>query len=182
MTTTTEDAAADPFGRTPEQAAADHERGRQGRERIMARDWREVPKGYYAIPVKGWLLFDPDEDDDAPVIGYRLYERKVSRRCANGRIIGRDRFGAGRVMLADRAEFEEVWREIEDDRADADEGFGPGGYLKMTIDAILLDVAGPDSYRAKFGQLTGKCGCCGRRLTDPKSKMLGIGPECRGFR
>ena len=36
----------------------------------------------------------------------------------------------------------------------------------------------PEFYRGEFGRLTGHCGICWRRLTDPHSKTLGIGPEC----
>jgi hypothetical protein len=40
----------------------------------------------------------------------------------------------------------------------------------------------PDQSQALFGKLTGRCGCCGKTLTDPNSKMRGIGPECAGLR
>ncbi len=30
----------------------------------------------------------------------------------------------------------------------------------------------------QYGQLTGRCGCCHRTLTDPQSKLRGIGPDC----
>lgn len=45
-------------------------------------------------------------------------------------------------------------------------------------DELEFMVAQPDFYRASFGRLTGKCGCCGRRLTDPTSISRGIGPDC----
>jgi len=36
-------------------------------------------------------------------------------------------------------------------------------------------------YRPLYGhQLTGRCGICGRLLTDPGSRQAGIGPECLG--
>jgi uncharacterized protein DUF6011 len=48
---------------------------------------------------------------------------------------------------------------------------------------ILHDIEHSDgSFRKLYGKLTGRCGSCGRVLTDPKSKLLGIGPDCRGFR
>ena len=39
-----------------------------------------------------------------------------------------------------------------------------------------------DIYRKLYGQITGNCGMCGTVLTDPTSKLLGIGPDCRGYR
>lgn len=32
----------------------------------------------------------------------------------------------------------------------------------------------------RFGQFATRCCCCGRALTDPASKTVGIGPDCRG--
>jgi hypothetical protein len=39
-----------------------------------------------------------------------------------------------------------------------------------------------DIHRRLYGQLTGSCGICGRFLYDPTSKLIGIGPDCRGDR
>ena len=39
-----------------------------------------------------------------------------------------------------------------------------------------------DIHRKLYGLLTGRCGRCGRLLTDPESKRLGLGPDCRGYR
>jgi hypothetical protein len=50
---------------------------------------------------------------------------------------------------------------------------------RSDIDDILRD---PERAQAEFGKLTGRRGCCGRTLTDPDSKMRGIGPECAGLR
>lgn len=35
---------------------------------------------------------------------------------------------------------------------------------------------------SEYGQRLGHCGCCGRALTDPQSRTLGIGPDCRSAR
>ncbi|MBA3891797.1 MAG: hypothetical protein H0X64_14845 [Gemmatimonadaceae bacterium] len=40
-------------------------------------------------------------------------------------------------------------------------------------------AADPDSGRARFAAFTSRCCMCGRHLTDPASKVYGIGPECR---
>lgn len=43
----------------------------------------------------------------------------------------------------------------------------------------LTEVASqPLETAVKYGRLTGRCGCCGRTLTDPESVRRGIGPIC----
>lgn len=42
---------------------------------------------------------------------------------------------------------------------------------------IAKDVKGAMQL---FGQKIGKCGACGRTLTDEESRAFGIGPVCRG--
>ena len=37
----------------------------------------------------------------------------------------------------------------------------------------------PGGCRARFAVFATRCVSCGRALTDPRSKVLGIGPECR---
>ena len=136
--------------------------------------WQQVPKGYYALPVYGYDLISADDPDtwQAPLLGHQTYVRRVARVCKNGRVIGQDAFirGVGWVAHdADRDDFQvnNVW----DDR-------------DYTVDAILNPDFGNQGaeYRAIYGQITGRCGCCHKKLTEPKSKLLGIGPECRGFR
>lgn len=36
----------------------------------------------------------------------------------------------------------------------------------------------PRGAAGMYGKMTGRCGLCNRRLADPSSKSLGIGPEC----
>lgn len=43
-------------------------------------------------------------------------------------------------------------------------------------DALERD---PDGCKARFAAMTSRCWCCGRTLTDNRSKVYGIGPECR---
>lgn len=46
--------------------------------------------------------------------------------------------------------------------------------------ALLAEIeADPRAAAAHDGLLTGRCGCCGRELTDPTSIEIGIGPICR---
>jgi hypothetical protein len=177
-------ADTDFLGRTPEQVQEDRERARQTAERIKNRDWPEVPKGHYAIPVTDWFACDGDEADDwePPILGYRLFERKVARVYKSGRRVGRDAFISGRTMIATGVDSTRLLREIDLDRQVAVNLWGPGGDVKSTIDDIVCDVEGDDTFRATFGKLTGRCGCCGKALTDAKSKMVGLGPDCRGYR
>jgi len=50
------------------------------------------------------------------------------------------------------------------------------GKIEEALEAILTT---PAAALARYGQLTGTCGACGRRLEDEKSIDLGIGPVCR---
>ena len=61
-------------------------------------------------------------------------------------------------------------------------GRGPKGWTGRTTDhgravwsAIALD---PMAAMAAYGHGTGKCGRCNRKLEDPTSIALGIGPVC----
>jgi hypothetical protein len=47
----------------------------------------------------------------------------------------------------------------------------------VRVDAAL--TAAPATAAKRFAELTTKCCCCGRGLTDARSKVLGIGPDCR---
>lgn len=52
---------------------------------------------------------------------------------------------------------------------------------KDAINAILKAIVdqGVNESLARYGQLLGSCGVCGRTLTDETSRELGIGPVCR---
>jgi hypothetical protein len=51
------------------------------------------------------------------------------------------------------------------------------GARKEVYEAILH--AGQENARARYGQMIGRCGCCGKPLTDDTSRQIGIGPICR---
>jgi|SRR5829696_5868288 len=120
--------------------------------------WRDVPGGYYALPIFG--------DNDETEFGYVLYERRVPRTTSTGRTIGGHRWRRA-LVAAEGVDMAELLADDLDDE-------------QFDVGCILRD---PDYYRAELGRLTGKCGWCGRRLTDPDSKMCGMGPECaRGIR
>jgi hypothetical protein len=130
-------------------------------EQMRDVDWHHLSRGCYAIEITAYDLddnLDECDPDSYRILGYRLYERSVARVTKTGRTIGRDRLktitmvaeGADRDMLRSYDDRWDVW-------------------------SILQDL---DHHRALFGQLTGHCGICRRALTDPDSKIRGIGPEC----
>jgi len=135
--------------------------------KIMAVDWHDVPKGFYALHVY-------ETDEPYELLGYKLFERKVPRTFKNGRTVGRDAWRRSYVLAPgitpSRAAFDKLHENALDDTE-----YG----RRSDIDDVLYD---PDRARADFGKLTGRCGYCGRTLTDPNSKMRGIGPECAGLR
>jgi Family of unknown function (DUF6011) len=54
-------------------------------------------------------------------------------------------------------------------------------HVRRPWHALIRDAvaADPHACQARFAAFTSRCCCCGRRLTDPSSKVYGIGPECR---
>lgn len=46
-------------------------------------------------------------------------------------------------------------------------------------DVLRRITADPEAAMARYGQEIGRCGRCGRTLTNDESRALGIGPECR---
>jgi hypothetical protein len=56
----------------------------------------------------------------------------------------------------------------------------PVGTARPGITAELIEIAkDPFGATVKHGKETGQCSCCGRKLTNPESIRLGIGPICR---
>jgi len=45
-------------------------------------------------------------------------------------------------------------------------------------DAILLSALDPVTAHIAYGRKMGYCCCCGKQLTDPRSRYYGIGPDC----
>lgn len=131
---------------------------------VAAADWRDLPRGYYAFPLV-------ECDDPFEVVGYRTYRRRTSTVIRTGRKRGRDDITVS-VMVRDgitRERFTDYLDQVGSDPVDVRQ-------LDQTDIWIILDE--PAYFQAEFGKLTGRCGCCGRGLTDPDSKMRGLGPEC----
>lgn len=176
--------------------AEDKARAEAEWRRVIARDWKDVPRGFYAIALydlADWMDRDCEGEPDQ-LLGYVLYHRKVPQQFKNGGSRGSDKFVTSTAVMVpgtDRETFrnEVRWfRELHQQPAGAalvsrELRSTPVGHVKVIADMILCDLeAGRNTYREDYGKFFGKCGCCGRTLTDPVSKLVGIGPECRGWR
>lgn len=51
---------------------------------------------------------------------------------------------------------------------------------KLAVDVLKAIDENPRGCAGMYGRITGRCGQCHRRLSDPSSKELGVGPECMG--
>ena len=108
-----------------------------------------VPKSKYAIPT--------DELDIAPLTGTPL---------------------TGDLLFVEVREYEEVlyMRRLTG---------APGSFLRDKMPAsdikIIVDIIESDPYKYTrlFGEHYACCGKCGAELTDPTSRALFLGPECR---
>jgi Family of unknown function (DUF6011) len=118
------------------------------------RRWRELlPEGRYAWPLYGW---DRD-NEDPPLIGHAVYWHRKGGRLS--------------MMLI------KVSPDITTNLLEACHwvGNGPADDREYLLATFVED---PKTYAGQWGMHTGHCGFCGRALTDPKSKEIGIGPEC----
>jgi hypothetical protein len=119
--------------------------------------WRELlPDGRYA-----WPLYDFDTDD-APLIGYVVYWK-------------RPRGLTTLLRLADDVESTPANQQ----RLRAAEQIDENGNIDGdTSDRLAQIVDNPAHYAGAYGMFSGRCGLCGRKLTDPESVERGIGPDC----
>lgn len=137
---------------------------------LAAADWRNIPAGWYAIP-----LVEDDLDDDDPhfcrVIGHKLFERKTSTVMKNGRRRGKDYIKSSLVYDAQVGE-------------DAMRAYVQRTGETRTVSAwdVIAIRDAPEVWGKVFADLTGRCCACNKVLTDPASKVAGMGPDCRGAR
>lgn len=152
--------------------------------RLHALDWRDLPEGHYAVPVYEFTdnEFTDGEDAEPPLLGHRTFRRTITRTDRHGRQRGRDSFVRGAVYAAPGIGLDRLAQEVREQREALIDIFGPRGDDLEALADLLRDANGRDTYRPLFGQITGKCGYCGKTLTDPTSKLIGIGPDCRGER
>ncbi|MFI0484873.1 DUF6011 domain-containing protein [Actinomadura sp. 9N215] len=150
-------------------------------QRVASRTWQDIPRGYYAIEIlhQPCECLDNGVEDECghmpELLGYRLFERKESRVTRTGRRVGKDRFISGTTVVVPGIDHDLVREVLDSERDWTTEVWGPRGHELYILDDL---VTKPDYYRAQYGKFTGRCGCCGRALTDNDSKLRGIGPEC----
>lgn len=53
-----------------------------------------------------------------------------------------------------------------------------GSYSGKSVHALQAILKNPRAASEAYGLEVGRCGVCGRLLTDPESRALGIGPIC----
>ena len=59
------------------------------------------------------------------------------------------------------------------------EGYTPEAVRGDEAVLVLNEIESDQRYCAtRYGRITGRCGQCNRRLSDPQSLSLGIGPDC----
>lgn len=51
---------------------------------------------------------------------------------------------------------------------------------KHGTEILAAILAAPIKHMREYGEITGSCAICGRKLEDPASVELGIGPVCLG--
>lgn len=113
----------------------------------------DIPEGSYAVPLS---------DQDGQLIGYSVYRKsrfgiKQSLVDTNGLII--DTFKSADVVF--------THSELLDAENDSDEA-----------EHLRRIEQNPEEFAISFGLLTGRCGVCNRRLSNPESQKRGIGPGC----
>lgn len=92
------------------------------------------------------------ENDEIPLLGHQVIHRK--KRAGLSRTVT--------TYAVDDANWDAIRRDA------------------LTFDELVYLVAkDPTWYQEEFGRFFGRCGVCNRTLSDPDSKALGIGPECR---
>lgn len=62
----------------------------------------------------------------------------------------------------------------------AGDDFYPVKARNLRTLALDLIAADPAAASAAYGHLIGRCGICGRTLTNEESRAAGIGPVCAG--
>ena len=137
--------------------------------KVHAADWHDIPRGFYALFIHAIDLdvtLDECAEASYELVGCRYYERKAQRVTKTGRRIGGDSWRGGFAWAED----------VDLDRARAYADEERSRWARQFDIYVIADD--PEIYQAMYGQWWGRCGCCGRTLTDPDSKMRGIGPEC----
>ena len=130
------------------------------------RQWRQLlPEGRYGWPLHDWDAMNYGSGSRAtepPLIGYCVYWKRSAGLTTT-------------LLLADGLDStpENVQRLRVAERDDENENIDgdTSGRLAHIVD-------NPAKYAGSYGMFTGRCGFCGRKLTDRASVERGIGPDC----
>lgn len=118
-------------------------------EASLQAELSRVPKAKYAIPV--------DELDIAPLTGTSL---------------------TGDLLFVEIREYHDVlyMRRLTGSVGHFNRDKMPAGDVKIVLDVL---ASNPYKYTHLFGKHYACCGKCGAELTDPISREMFLGPECR---
>lgn len=137
----------------------------ENQSNVMKLDLSSLPDGRYAVP-------DLAGKHDFVFLMVRRVTRshRRDRRYTYGqRVVGNEWIEAGTI-------------EVKEWSSDAKELVGeqrPGETYRGKHEVQLRAViAAPKPWSLLFGQQIGRCGICGKTLTDEVSRAIGLGPEC----
>jgi uncharacterized protein DUF6011 len=153
---------------TPEEVAENERKAAEVDAKIAALKWQDIPRGHYAVEIVDLL----GDDYASPPIGYLLFERQAARLTKTGRIIGRDGLRT-QIVGANGHTGIEASEYLDREAVN----FWSGRAEQWQMHLVAMIWRGEDARRL-FGVVTGRCAWCGKPLTDPESKMRGIGPDC----
>lgn len=132
---------------------------------VLGLDISELPNGYYALP-----------DPTGKHAFVYLMVRRTTRRVFRDR-----RYRFGKVVVGGEW-IEPGTIEVKEWSQDAKRLCGqmkPGDCYRGEFESLFpMLLANPKVWAVVFGQQIGRCGRCGKTLTDDVSRAAGIGPEC----
>lgn len=120
----------------------------------------EIPDGYYAVA---------DPDHPGTITYWRMHQHPK-----RGRVL--DPWPAKKVY-GPTVRRSDVPKRMPERGAFLDAYWSRLGSWRWKVrKAIMRD---PEVARLRFAEFSTRCGYCARKLTDERSKVLGLGPECR---
>lgn len=142
-----------------------------GEEEESGFDASVIPDGYYAVPMKN--SYGTGEYTFLRVKRTRK-NRLRNRRYTYGRIItGAEIVPAGTIEVAEMSG--DTKKLVGEDRGEQTPG---STYKGALLDHLELIELNPKKYAKRFAEEIGRCGRCGKTLTDDISRSDGFGPDC----
>lgn len=136
---------------------------------LLGLDLSEVPNGYYALP-----NVNPEKYKGA-FIFIRISRTKQTGRRTRRYVYGKERGAGNEIVPAGTLEV----RDLSSDQKRLCGEQRPDDVYRGEFEAQmpLIQIA-PETWAKIFGQQIGRCGRCGKKLTDDESRQVGLGPEC----